>query len=189
MLLYLKYEICSSKSKGTLQKLADVPSLYSSPSLYEIMKRNCLKKHVVSVELKSMKRSKLDLWEGNITHAWWSTFAPFASSWLNWCLRIYLKVSTCSSAFLSHGLISSSERGQCSLLLYGPFWSSQKCHTWLCRGRTWHSCLAHGYILTLFPEASDFFSGESMDEVRTRGRATHSSSDSVVLQNGGWKFF
>lgn len=43
-LLYLKYEICSSKSKGTLQKLADMPSLYSSPSPYEIIKCNCLKK-------------------------------------------------------------------------------------------------------------------------------------------------
>lgn len=142
-LLYLKYEICSSKSKGTLQKLADMPSLYSSPSPYEIIKRNCLKKHLVSVELKSMKRSKLDLWEGSITRAWWSTSAPFASSWLSWYLRIYLEVSTCSSAFLSRGLIPASERGQCSLLPCGPLWPSQKCHTWLCRSSIWHSCLAH----------------------------------------------
>lgn len=141
-LLYLKSGICSSKSKGTLQKLEDMASLYSRPSLYKIIKRNCLKKHLVSVELKSMKRSKLDLWEGNITHAWGSTSAPFASSWLIWYLRIYLKVSMCSSAFLNRGILSFSERGQYSPLIFGPFWPSQKCHARFWRGSICHSCLA-----------------------------------------------
>jgi len=48
-LLYLKYyDICNYNSNGTLQKLADMLSLYSSFSPDEIIKRNCLEKHLVS---------------------------------------------------------------------------------------------------------------------------------------------
>lgn len=49
-LLYLKYYgICNCNSNGTSQKFADMLSLYSNSSPYEIMKCNCLKKHCVLV--------------------------------------------------------------------------------------------------------------------------------------------
>lgn len=179
-LLYLKSGICSSKSKGTLQKLEDMPSLYSRPSLYKIIKRNCLKKTFGISGAK--KHEKVQTW-------------PLGRKYYP-CLGKHI----CTFCFLLtdlvfEDLLKSEHVFKCIPESWHPLFLRKRTvlpsylWTFLTITEMPRPILEGQYLsfLSSMKVNPDYFLKHPFlrrgNEARTSGRDTHSSSDLVVLQS------